>query len=48
MSKVSSIVLVDPVAVDVVADFRSFERAENFGDIGIVSGFEDGWTSMGL
>ena len=50
MSKVSFIVptlLEDPVAVDDVADFRSLESVENFGDKGIVRGLDEGWTSMG-
>lgn len=51
MSKVSFIepmLLEDPVVDDDVADFLSLESVENLGDKGMVSGLDDGWTSMDL
>ena len=33
---------------DDVADFLSLESVENLGDKGMVSGLDDGWTSMDL
>jgi len=48
ISKVSFMSLLDDPCNDVAASLRSFERVENFGECGAVSGFADGWISIGL